>query len=51
MVGYNQVVDVILRGRDAMIQGQAVETVLPTMDDEVNAVLNRERARAAAMAR
>jgi hypothetical protein len=25
--------------------------VLPTMDDEVNAALNRERARAAAMAR
>ena len=51
VVGYDQVVDALLRGRDAMLQGQSVESVLPTMDDEVNAVLNRERARAAAMAR
>jgi hypothetical protein len=34
-----------------MLQGQSVESVLPTMNDEVNAVLTRERARAAAMAK
>ena len=37
VVGYDQVVDAILRGRDAMLQGQSVETVLPqSTDDEVN---------------
>ncbi len=51
VVGYDQVLDAMLRGRDAMLQGQSVEAVLPTMNDEVNAVLNRERARAAAMAK
>jgi ABC-type glycerol-3-phosphate transport system substrate-binding protein len=51
VVGYDQVLDAMLRGRDAMLQGQSVESVLPTMNDEVNAVLNRERARAAAMAK
>ena len=51
VVGYDQVVDVILRGRDKMLQGDSVEAVLPDMNDEVNAVLNRERARAAAMAK
>ena len=51
MVGYDQVLDAILRGRDKMLQGESVEAVLPVMNDEVNAVLNRERARAAAMAK
>ena len=51
VVGYDQVLDAMLRGRDAMLQGQSVESVLPTMNDEVNAVLNRERARAAAFAK
>jgi hypothetical protein len=32
-----------------MLQGEAVEAVLPVMNDEMNAVLNRERARAAAL--
>jgi hypothetical protein len=41
----------MLRGRDKMLQGESVESVLPVMNDEVNAVLNRERARAAAMAK
>ena len=49
VVGYDPVVDAVLRGRDRMIQGEAVEKVLPDMDADVNAVLNRERARAAAM--
>ena len=30
---------------------ECVEAVLPVMNDEVNAVLNRERARAAALAK
>jgi multiple sugar transport system substrate-binding protein len=51
VVGYDPVVDAVLRGRDRMIQGEAVEKVLPDIDAEVNAVLNRERARAAAMAK
>ena len=51
VVGYDQVVDALLRGRDRIMQGDTVEAVLPQMDEEVNAVLNRERARAAAMAK
>lgn len=51
VVGYDQVVDAMLRGRDQMLQGTPVDTVLPQMNDEVNAVLTRERARAAAMAK
>jgi hypothetical protein len=51
VVGYDQVLDAILRGRDKMLQGESVESVLPDVNDEVNAVLNRERARAAAMAK
>jgi hypothetical protein len=43
------VLDAILRGRDKMLQGESVEAVLPVMNDEVNAVLNRERTRAAAL--
>jgi ABC-type glycerol-3-phosphate transport system substrate-binding protein len=49
VVGYDQVLDAILRGRDKMLQGESVEAVLPVMNDEVNAVLNRERTRAAAL--
>ena len=45
------VLDAILRGHDKMLQGESVEAVLPEMNDDVNAVLNRERARAAAMAK
>jgi hypothetical protein len=43
VVGYDQVLDAILRGRDKMLQGESVEAVLPVMNDEMNAVLNRER--------
>jgi multiple sugar transport system substrate-binding protein len=51
IVGYDQVVDALLRGRDRIVQGDAVEAVLPDVDSDVNAILNRERARAAAMAK
>ena len=49
VMGYDQVLDAVLRGRDKMLQGETVEAVLPVMNDEMNAVLNRERARAAAL--
>jgi len=50
VVGFNQVVDVLVRGRDAMMQGgQPVASVLPQENDDVNAVLKREKARAEAM--
>ena len=49
VVGYDPVLDAVLRGRDRLIQGETVAKVLPDMDAEVNAVLNRERARAAAL--
>jgi multiple sugar transport system substrate-binding protein len=51
VVGYDQVVDALLRGRDRIMQGDPVDQVLPDMDSDVNTILNRERARAAAMAR
>jgi hypothetical protein len=44
--------DVMLRGRDRMMQGgEPVATVLPELQDEVNAVLKRERGKAEAMRR
>ena len=50
VVGYNQIVDILARGRDAMMQGgQPIASVLPQMNHEMNAVLKRERARAEAM--
>ena len=49
VMGYDQVLDAVLRGRDKMLQGETVEAVLPVMNDEMNAVLNRERARAATL--
>jgi multiple sugar transport system substrate-binding protein len=49
VVGYGQVLDVMLRGRDRMIQGgEPVASVLPALQDEVNAVLKRERGKAEA---
>jgi hypothetical protein len=49
VVGYNQIVDVLARGRDAMMQGgQPVASVLPQENDDMNAVLKREKARAEA---
>jgi multiple sugar transport system substrate-binding protein len=50
VVGYGQVIDVLVRGRDRMMQGgEPVASVLPGLNEEVNAVLKRERARAEAM--
>jgi multiple sugar transport system substrate-binding protein len=51
IVGYDQVLDALLRGRDRIFQGDQVDAVLPQMEEEVSAILKRERARAAAMAR
>jgi len=49
VVGYNQVLDAILRGRDRLVQGDKIDDVLPVMNEEVNAVMSRERARAATL--
>ncbi len=49
VVGYTQVLDAILRGRDKIVQGEKVEAVMPVMNEEVNTIMNRERARAAAL--
>ena len=49
VVGYNQVLDAILRGRDRLAQGEKIDDVLPVMNEEVNAVMNRERARASTL--
>ena len=47
VVGYGQVVDVLTRGRDRMVQGgEPVDSVVPAVDKEIDAVLKRERARA-----
>jgi multiple sugar transport system substrate-binding protein len=45
--GHDQVVDILLKGRDQMVQGgQPVATILPAINDEMNAALARARARA-----
>ncbi len=50
VVGFNQVTDVLVRARNSMIQGgQPVAAVLPQENDDLNAVLKREKARAEAM--
>ena len=50
VVGYGQVMDVMMRGRDRMMQGgEPVASVLPGLQEEVNAVLKRERSKAEAM--
>lgn len=52
VVGYTQVLDMLIRGRDRMMQGgEKVDAVLPGLSDDVNAVLKRERAKAEAMAK
>lgn len=52
MVGYDQVVDAFLRGRDQMVQGgQPVAQVLPQVNQDINAILRREKAKAEAMAK
>lgn len=50
VVGFDQVTDTFMRGRDRMVQkGEPVATVLPEVNAEMNAVLKREKARAEAM--
>lgn len=49
VVGYTQVLDAILRGRDKVVQGEKVEAVVPVMNEEVNTIMNRERTRAATL--
>jgi hypothetical protein len=45
--GYDQVLDILLKGRDQMVQGgQPAANVLPAVNDEMNAALTRARARA-----
>ena len=52
VVGFGQIVDTMVRGRDRMVQGnEPVASVLPGMNDDVNAVMKRERVRAEAMIR
>jgi multiple sugar transport system substrate-binding protein len=51
VVGYSQVLDTILRGKDKLVQGEKIDDVLPIMNEEVNAVMNRERARASTLAK
>ena len=50
VVGFNQITDVLVRGRDRMVQGkEPVATVLPAINEEMGAVMKRERARAEAL--
>lgn len=49
IVGYAQVLDAILRGRDKIVQGERVDAVMPVMNEEVNTIMTRERARAASL--
>jgi multiple sugar transport system substrate-binding protein len=50
VVGFGQVMDAMLRGRDRVMQGgEPVASVLPELQDQVNVVLKRERAKAEAM--
>ena len=49
IVGYAQVLDAILRGRDKIVQGEKVDAVMPVMNEEVNTIMTRERARAASL--
>ncbi|MBA4467111.1 hypothetical protein FHK98_17780 [Cylindrospermopsis raciborskii CS-506_A] len=45
--GFDQTLDILLKGRDQMVQGgQPVATVLPAINEEMNAMLARARARA-----
>jgi ABC-type glycerol-3-phosphate transport system substrate-binding protein len=52
IVGYDQVVDTFMRGRDRMVQGgEPVATVAPEVNEQMNAMLKREKARLEAMAK
>jgi ABC-type glycerol-3-phosphate transport system substrate-binding protein len=45
--GHDQVLDILLKGRDQMVQGrQPAASVLPGINDEMNTALARARARA-----
>ena len=45
--GYDQVLDILLKGRDQMVQGgQPAASVLPGINDEMNTALARARTRA-----
>ena len=45
--GYDQVLDILLKGRDQMVQGRpARRSVLPGINDEMNTALARARTRA-----
>jgi hypothetical protein len=47
--GYDQVLDVMIRGRDQIVQGnRPASEVLPAINEEMNTVLARARARAGA---
>jgi multiple sugar transport system substrate-binding protein len=49
VVGYTQVLDAILRGRDKLVQGEKIDDVMPVMNEEVASIMTRERARAASL--
>jgi multiple sugar transport system substrate-binding protein len=52
IVGYDQVVDTFMRGRDRMVQGgEPVATVASEVNEQMNAMLKREKARLEAMAK
>ena len=52
VVGYNEVIDAFLRGRDQMVQGgQPVAQVMPQVNRQINTILRREKARFEAMAK
>jgi ABC-type glycerol-3-phosphate transport system substrate-binding protein len=50
VVGFTQIADVLVRGRDRMVQGEEpVASVLPEVNEQVNTLMKRERARAEAL--
>jgi multiple sugar transport system substrate-binding protein len=52
IVGYDQVTDAFTRARDRMVQGgEPVAKVLPEINDQMNSMLKREKARLDAMAK
>lgn len=52
VVGYSQVLDAVMRGRDRMIQGgEPAAKVLPELNKDIDVILQRERARAEALNR
>jgi len=52
VVGFSQVADALARGRDRVVQGgEKVADVLPGLNDDIAAIMKREKARAEAMSR